>query len=478
MRRRVRLAGLAAALTVAVLVAAGCSSSGSSSSTASAGASAGTSSSAAASSAATAPGSTPPTSAAPTSTKAGPASDIGITPTTIRVAMIADVNNSLVPGLFQKSVNAVKAWASTVNANGGLDGRQVVVDFCDSKLDPNATTNCVIKACANDFALVGTAANALEDLPDVDGCKNAAGKPVGIANLAAFAFLPLACDPDTYLTSGLGAYCKTAKQSPSTYIVTAGDAQYLTKQYSNLHGIWLYDTDDPTFKITQIPVFQAASNLGIKKDGQGFYPLTGAAPQSAYTPFTQQIKASGSTFVYVDVTTQAMVLMRREAQLQGVNTVKVWECNSGCYQPQFYQQGGATVNGTYVLLLELPYLSDYKVNPTLNKEITALGGVNGMDNNAMGSYIMALLFQDVVQKIQASGQTLDRQTLFSTLNNDETAFDADGITGPVNYGARIPPACQVVLQLQNGVWQRVNPTAPGTFDCSPGNLQTIKMTVS
>jgi ABC-type branched-subunit amino acid transport system substrate-binding protein len=471
-------AGLIAAVTVAVvLVAVGCSSS-SSSGTSSSSSSAGTSSSAAASSSGTGQGSTPPTSAAPTDTTAGPASDTGITSSTIKIGVIADVNNPLVPGLFQKSVNAVKAWASTVNANGGLDGRQVVVDFCDSQLNPNATTSCVIKACQNDFALVGTAANALEDLSDLDGCKDAAGKAVGIPNLAAFAFLPLACDPVTYLTAGLGSYCATATKPTPTYVVTAGDAQYLTKAYSNLHGIWLYDTDDPSFKITQIPVFQAASNLGIKKDGQGFYPLSGAEPQSAYTPFTQQIKASGSTFVYDDTTTASMVLLRREAQLQGVSTVKVWECNSGCYQPQFYQQGGSLVNGTYALLLELPYLSDYTVNPTLDREITALGGVSGMDNNAMGSYIMALLFQDAVQKIQASGQTLNRQALFNTLNKDETSFDADGITGPVNYGARTPPACQVVVQLVNGVWQRANPTKPGTFDCNPGNLQTISMKVS
>ena len=135
----------------------------------------------------------------------------------MKVGIIADVNNPLVPGLFKDSVNAIKAWAAGVNASGGLAGRQVQVDFCDGQLDPNATTNCVIKACQNDFALVGTSANALVDLSDVDGCKNAAGKAVGIANLAAFAFLPEACDPDTYLLAGLGSYCATAKQSPSTY---------------------------------------------------------------------------------------------------------------------------------------------------------------------------------------------------------------------------------------------------------------------
>jgi ABC-type branched-subunit amino acid transport system substrate-binding protein len=425
-----------------------------------------------------------PTAAAPaSSTQAAspagtaPGSDVGLTATTIRVGVIADVNNALVPGLFQKSVNAVKAWASDVNASGGLAGRKVVVDFCDSKLDPNATANCVIQACQNDFALVGTSANALVDLSDIDGCKNTAGKAVGIPNLAAFAFPPLACDRDTYLTSGIGAYCKTAKQSPATYEVPIGDARYFTSHNQNLHGIWLYDSDDPTFKLTQTPDFQAMSNLGIKKDGQGFYALSGAAPQSALTPFIQVIKSSGSTFVYDDVTTASMVLVRREAQLQGVNSVKVWECNSGCYDPSFYQQGGATVNGTYAMLLDLPYLSDYQANPTLNKLVTQLGGVSNLNNNALNSFVNALLFQDAVQKAVANGGTLNRQTLFTALNN-EHSFNADGVIGPTDVGNHVTSACEVLVQLQNGVWHRVDPVKPGTFNCDSANKTTLKMSVS
>ena len=461
---RVRLLGILTALA-AVLLAAACSSAGSS-----------TSSSAAATSPAASTSAAATQSASPAGS-AAPGTDIGLTATTIKVGIIADVNNPLVPGLFKDSVNAVKAWAAGLNASGGLAGRKVVVDFCDGQLNPNATTNCVIKACQNDFALVGTSANALEDLSDLDGCKNAEGKAVGIANLAAFAFVPEACDPDTYLLAGLGSYCKTAKQSPSTYVVPVGDTRYLVAHNSGLHGIWLYDDDDPTFKLTVLPNLQAESKVGIKQDGQGFYALSGAAPQSALTPFIQQIKGSGSTFVYDDVTTASMVLLRREAQLQGVNSVKVWECNSGCYDPSFYQQGGAAVNGTYAMLLELPYLSDYKVNPALDKVITELGGVNNFNNNALNSFIEALLFQDAVQKATANGGTLNRETLFTALNG-ERSFTADGIVGPTDVGGRVGPTCEVLVQLQNGVWNRVDPTKPGTFDCASGNNATIKTTVS
>jgi ABC-type branched-subunit amino acid transport system substrate-binding protein len=465
---RKRVAGVVMALSAAVLLAAGCSSSSTSSASAPASSAPGTTSAPSTSSTSA--------SAAPTGTV--PASDVGITASTIRVALIADVNNPLVPGLFKNSVTAVKAWASEVNAAGGLDGHQVQVDFCDSGLNPNSTTSCVIKACQNDFALVGTSANALIDLADIDGCKNAAGKAVGIANLAAFAFVPAVCDQDTYGIGGVGSYCKTAKENTPTYNVPVGDTRYLVAHNPGLHGIWLYDTDDPTFKLTQVPLFQAESNVGIKKDGQGFYPVSGAIPQSAYTPFVQQIKSSGSTFVYSDVTSQSMVLLRKEAQLQGANSVKVWMCNSGCYDPSFAQLGGATVNGTYANLLELPYLSDQKANPSLDKLITDVGGPANFNNNALGSYVMALLFQDAVNKVIASGQTLDRASLFNVLNTDEHAFTANGIIGATDISNHVQSNCQILVQLQNGVWNRVNPTAPGTFDCNTANTSTLQMSVS
>ncbi len=461
-RARMRLVGVTAALA-AVLLAAGCSSSSSSTGSAPVA----TNSSSAASGAA---------SAAPT----GPAaagSDVGLTATTIKIGMIADVNTTVAPGLFQKSVNAVKAWATIVNGSGGLAGRKVTVDFCDGKLDPNATANCVIQACQNDFALVGTSADALEDLSDIDGCKNAAGKAIGLPNLAALAFLPLGCDPDTYQIEGLAPYCATAKDATQTYTVNVGDARYFTSKYPGLHGIFVYDSDVPSFKITFIPQFQADSNLGIKEDGQKFYAESGAAPQSALTPVISAMKAANSSFVDGDATPQNTILLEREAKLQGVNSIKVWGCDSGCYDNSFIQQGGATVNGTYAQLNNLPFYTDYASNPALAALVKAVGGIANVNNNAIDAYIMALLFQDAVTKAVANGGTLDRATLFTALKG-ESAFTADGIIGPTNIGGHLPGACDVIAQVVNGQWQRVYPAKAGTFDCNSANLVTIKMKVT
>ncbi len=467
MANRGRLAAIAA--LAAVLLAAGCSSASSSSPGSASGSTAPASAAAASATTSAAPAG----SAGP----AGPGTDIGLTATTIKVGMIADVDTSLAPGLFQKSENAVKAWADIVNANGGLAGRKVVVDFCDSKLDPNATTNCVINACQNDFALVGTSANALEDLSDIDGCKNAAGKAIGIPDLAAFAFLPLACDPDTYLIGGYGPYCATAKQNPQTYLANIGDARYYTSQFKNLHGVFVYDSDVPTLKTDFLPNFQGDEDLGIKADAQGSYAESGSAPESALTPVISAIKAAGSSYVYAGSTPQNTILLEREAKLQGVSSVKVWACNSGCYDSSFYAQGGSVVNGTYAQLDDLPFYTEYQDNPSLAALVKQMGGTSNLNNNAVLSYVMCLLFQDAVQKATANGGTLDRQTLFTALNG-ESSFDADGIIGPTNVGGHQLSNCDVITQLVNGQWQRVYPTKPGTFDCNSGNTKTIKMNVT
>ncbi len=406
-----------------------------------------------------------------------PADDVGITATTIHVGLIADVNTSVEPGLFQKNVDAMNAWATLVNKAGGIAGRQVVVDFCDSKLDPNTTTNCVIQACAKDFALVGTGANALTDLPDIDTCKNAQGQSIGIPNLAFVGFFPVACDPLTYLQSGQGSYCKTMHDNPQTYTENIGDFQYYVKNNTGLHGIWVYDGDVPAIKITSVPGFQLGANLGIGKDGQGFYAESGAAPQSALTPIVLQMKNSKSTFGYGGAIPAQTVLIRREAQLQGVNTVKVWAANSGIYDTSFLAQGGATVNGEYTSLLNLPFYTEYKDNPSLNALVTQLGGVNKLNNNALASYTQALLFQDAVNKAIANGGTLNRQSLINALNN-EHSFNAQGIIGATDIGNRTPSPCVVVMQVDSGAFKRVYPSQAGTFDCDKANVGTIQMNLN
>ncbi len=327
--------------------------------------------------------------------------------------------------------------------------------------------------------MVGTEAVALAEMSDLEGCKDAKGNAIGIPNLAGIAFgAQQQCSPATYTLFGNNdTFCATRNDPEQTYTVPVGDAKFYLSLDPNLHGIWVYNSDLPTAKAAQVPTYTGAVDQGIKKDGDGFYASSGSAPQSALTPLVGVIKRSGSTFVSGGSTAPNLVLLRKEAELQGVDTVKVWVCAAGCYVPYFIQTGGSSVEGTYQNLTAIPFYTEYQSNPALKALVDRLGGVDKIDSNSVSAFVQALLFQDAVEKVVAKGDTLTRQTLFDALKT-ENAFDGQGIIGPTDVGNHKPTPCFAVAQVINGQWERVYPKEVGKFDCDPGNLAQVKLNMN
>src|SRR5690348_16069893 len=114
------------------------------------------------------------------------ATDVGITAKEIHIAVIADVDNTIAPNLFKASKDAVVGVGKYLNSKaggGGLAGRKVVVDFYDSKLNPNATTNAEISACQNDLAMVGTSSVFLTSVDNMRNCKDSTGAVTGLPDI-------------------------------------------------------------------------------------------------------------------------------------------------------------------------------------------------------------------------------------------------------------------------------------------------------
>ena len=72
------------------------------------------------------------------------ATDVGVTADTITIQVMADTGSPLAPGLFQGNIDAVKGFATYINANGGIGCRKLVVKTWDSKLDPTESKNGLI----------------------------------------------------------------------------------------------------------------------------------------------------------------------------------------------------------------------------------------------------------------------------------------------------------------------------------------------
>jgi len=411
------------------------------------------------------------------------ATDVGITAKEIHVAVLADVDNTIVPNLFKGSKDAMQGMAKYLNSKaggGGLAGRKVVVDFYDSKLNPNETTNAMIKACENDVAMVGTSSVFVSSVDNMRNCKDSTGAATGLPDIPFVSTaLVHQCSDQSFPIAPPQVQCDTKDQHPQTFHANVARGRFYNEKYGEdtLHGVYVFGSDSKQARDSSFASLGALRDIGIKSD-KGF-DLPGAAPQSAYTPVIQAMKDSGSNYGQA-ITANAMVLMRKEAALQGLNDVKVWDCGVGCYDEEaFLKAGGSDVEGQYVDTLFLPFLS--KEDQKANKQLANYVKYTGEDNVAgFGAYAWAagIAFRDAVNaQVKAGGvNSVTRKTLFDQLNKINK-FDADGMLAPIDLAGRAASNCSVTLQVKDGEYVRVSPKKAGTFKCWPDGLIERKLDI-
>ena len=424
------------------------------------------------------------TAGAQSSNEKPTATDIGITDKEIHIAVIADVDNTIVPNLFKGSKDAVEGIAKYLNSKeggGGLAGRKVVVDFYDSKLNPNETTNSMIKACQNDVATVGTSSVFVANVDNLRNCPDKSGAITGVPDIPfVTTALVHQCSDESFPIAPPQVQCSTKDQHPQTFRANVSRGRYYNQKFgeNKLHGVYVFGSDSKQARDSSFVSLGALRDIGIKSDKD--FDLPGASPQSAYTPVVQAMKDNQSNYGQA-ITAGAMVLLRKEAALQGINNqVKVWDCGVGCYdKEQFLKAGGSDVEGQYVDTLFLPFYSkaDQKANKALGNYVKYTG-----ENNLAGfgayAWSAGLAFRDAVNaQVKAGGvNSVTRKTIFEQLNKIHK-FDADGMLAPIDLAGRQISNCSVTLQVKNGDYVRVSPTKPGTFKCWQNGIIERKLDI-
>ena len=401
------------------------------------------------------------------------ATEIGVTADKITIEVMADVGSSLAPGLFQGNHDALAAFAKYVNANGGIACRDLEVKLWDTKLNPDESKNGLIDACANALALVGNNALFNPDVSPMTGCKDKAGAVTGLPDIAALANdINEQCGKTTYLIQAVPEQCTTlsGERDLGAFL---GFTKYLLKQNNNdLHGLFMVPGDLPTTVQSATYQIKAQADAGVKWDA--VLKVSGRDEQAAYTPRVQQVKAANSNFVYNGSNDRAMVAMRKEADAQGLNSVKVWACSLACYTRNFLATGGADVEGTYVWMQFLPF-EEADSNKALKSYVDAVGA-NKVDSFGAQAWQAAMLFKHVVDKIVDTDGVngITRAKVLETLKTTDD-FTADGWMGSEGKDLRGIGSCMVVLQVKSGKFVRVFPEKAGTLACSPQDVVHVHL---
>jgi hypothetical protein len=411
-----------------------------------------------------------------------PDSDVGIDADTIRIAVIADVDNAARPGLFEGSVNGVKAFAKYINSKaggGGLAGRKVQVDFIDSKLSPDEARSALLKACEEDFAIVGTTALFLSNIQPMVDCVDKAGVATGLPDVPILQTeLAHQCNAISFPIIVGALDCSTKDQHPQTYTARAGQIiEFQGKKHKDLHGSFLIPKDLKSTINSTLPVIAGIEAAGVKNDDE--FPISGQATQAEYGPIATSLKQNNSTYFYNGSDYKANINVRREAKIQGVNTVEVWDCSLACYDSRTISEGGADVEGQNVNIFFIPF-EEAKQNAAVDAYMKNVGGRTNADGFGAQAFAAGLFFRDVVNKIvDADGENgLTRAKFLETaagIHDFSAEVDGDSMIGKTDVGGHKANGCFMTMQIKNGKYVRVFPKKKGTLNCNPNNATKVQL---
>ncbi len=325
--------------------------------------------------------------------------------------------------------------------------------------------------------MVGTSAALLNTVAEMRDCKDSTGAATGLPDIPFYTgSVDHQCSTESFPIAPAAVVCSTKDDHPQTYQANVGRGRWYQKKFGDdLHGVYVFGNDSQAARDATFASVAALRDIGITSDGD--FDRSARATQSEYTEIVQAMKADSSNYGQCTSSFPCTVLLRKEAALQGLTGVKVWDCGSACYDQEFLKSGGSDVEGQYVDVTFLPFLSkaDQKANPMAANFVKYTGADNAA---SFGAYTWAagIAFRDGVNSIvkTAGVNGITRKSILAALAKIHT-FDAEGMLGTIDLAGRKVSHCDVTLQVKNGEFVRVNPTEPGTYSCSPKNVITRKL---
>ena len=400
------------------------------------------------------------------------ASEIGVSADTITLQVMADVGSPLAPGLFQGNVDAVKAFAQWANDNGGIGCRQVKVLEWDSKMDPTEAKNGLINGCQNALALIGDNALFNPDTATLSNCADKAGQPVGLPNFVGLANdANESCQPTTGNVQSISELCTGTLTGVRDLQTQGGIYRWFAKNLAPDNEFFLVPGDLPTTVQSATYIMAAQKAAGINVVGS--IKVSSRAEQTVYTQYFQAAKSSGANTIFNGSNSGVMLKAQKEAKAQGVLGDYKWAGSLSIYDKTYTAGDPSVTNGTYAGLSQLPW-DEADKSPGLAAYLKYVGGVEKADALGANGFMAGIAFKETVDAIVAAKgpNAITRAAVIEGLKTEKSDFM--GWVGQPKGGKDILP-CYMIVQIQDGKWKRVYPTAVGQLDCSADNRIIVKL---
>jgi ABC-type branched-subunit amino acid transport system substrate-binding protein len=379
----------------------------------------------------------------------------GITPTEIRVSGVAAVTNPT-GNDYGSSFNGVQAYFDMINSQGGIYGRRLVLtNRRDDRLGNNRREVQAILDEDKPFAVLPVATVLFTG-----------AELLARANVPTFGWNiqdDWAGPPNFF--PQVGALCIGGSCSSVSLPYVA------SKLHRTRIGVLAYS------------VAQSANcSDGIRNSFEN-YP-------SAKIVFLDKSLSFGVTDLSTDVKkmiqenvdlvttcmdSNGVLTLAKEMRQQGLNAIHYLP---NAYEHDFMEKAGGFFEGSIVAVLVAPYETK-PMFPALRDYVTWMdrGGYKKTEN-AEVAWVNATQFVD---GLRGAGAQFTRQKVIDAINR-ETAFDAGGLIGPINWTKQhtekaYPPFCAAYMMIHNSkfVPQFGPPGKPFTcFDSRPATLADAK----
>lgn len=358
----------------------------------------------------------------------------GITADKIVIGNAADVSGP-VPGLFEASQDAVRAYVAYFNATTDLCGRALELKTYDSRSDSGANQTAYTDACDTAFAMIGS-------MSAFDSGGSSTAQQCGLPDIRSAA------------VTADRAGCTTCFGAQST---NAPEFQNAVPDYV------VRNHPSAAKKAAMLYINAGASSENAKyqasamgKQGMSFVYVQGLdVAEFNYAPYVQAMKDKGVEYVQMIGASTQFVRMAQAMKQQGFEP-EVFMLDPTAYTEEFVAAGD-DVEGAKIFINFTPFEEQAK-----NKELQLyLSWLNQVKPGAQPSFFglyswsAARLF---VERATALGGKLSRPTLVADLKG-VSKWDSNGLHAPQNVGAKRTGDCWRFIELKGGRWVPAGGTA-------------------